>query len=151
DLKLRIPLYKEIFGTEMSNKIGDMAWADILDTYDLVLSKKNPLIPSIKRNSDGNIIDYSKEAENNWGMFDINRLIRENPNALKKLHIMLNCESSDEFGLTSASERLHETLLELNINHEYEIYSDPKVALSPHIMGIGSKIMNAILFCLKYF
>jgi len=151
DWKLRIPLYEEIFGTEMSKKIGDVAWADILDTYDLVLSKNTPLISSIKRDSDGNIIDYSKKAENNWRKFDINRLIREKPDALKKLHILFNCESTDEFGLTSASERLHETLLELNIDHEYEIYSDPKVALSPHIMGIGSKIMDGIRFCLKYF
>ena len=151
DWKLRIPLYKEIFGTEMSNKIGDMAWADILDTFDLVMSKNDPLIPSIKRDNDGNIIDYNKEAASNWRKFDINNLIRQNSDALKELHILFNCESTDEFGLTGASERLHETLSELNIQHEYEIYSEPKAALSPHIMGIGSKIMDGIHFCLKYF
>ncbi|MFX0141981.1 MAG: alpha/beta hydrolase-fold protein [Candidatus Hodarchaeota archaeon] len=149
--KLRIPFYEEIFGTEMGNKIGDMAWADILDTQDLILSKKTPLIPSIKRDIDGNIMDYSREAESNWRKFDIIKLIREKPDALKKLYILFNCESTDEFGLTGDSVRLHETLLELNIDHEYEIYSDPKVALSPHIFGIGSKIMDGMRFCLKYF
>jgi len=122
-----------------------------LDTYDLILSKSNPLLTSIKRDNDGNIIDYSKEAESNWRKFDIIKLIREKPEALKKLHILFNCESTDEFGLTGDSKRLHETLLELNIDHEYEIYSDPKVALSPHIFGIGSKIVDGIRFCLKYF
>ncbi|MFX0000916.1 MAG: alpha/beta hydrolase, partial [Candidatus Hermodarchaeota archaeon] len=151
DWKLRIPLYEEIFGTEMGNKIGDMAWADILDTHDLVLSKNNPLIPSIKRDNDGNVIDYNKEAEINWSKFDINKLIREKPDNLRGLNILFNCESIDEFGLTRASERLHETLLELNIEHEYEIYSEPKVVLSPHIFGIGSKILDGIRYCLKYF
>jgi enterochelin esterase-like enzyme len=149
--KLRIPFYEEIFDREMSDKIGDNLWADILDTYDLILSKSIPLIPSIKRDTNGNIIDYSKEAEKNWRKFDINDLIREKPDALKDLHILFNCERSDDFGLTSASERLHETLLELNIDHEYEIYSEPKAALSPHIFGIGSKILEGIRFCLQYF
>ena len=151
DWKLRIPLYEEIFGTEMSNKIGDVVWADILDTSDLILSKSTPLIPSIKRDTDGNIIGYNKEAEGNWKKFDINNLIREKPDALKKVHVLFNCESTDEFGLTGDSERLHETLSELNIQHEYEIYSEPKAVLSPHIMGIGSKTLSAIRYCLKYF
>jgi len=135
----------------MGNKIGDMAWADILDTFDLVFSKSTPLIPSIKRDHDGNIINYSTEAECNWRKFDINKLIREKPDVLKKLHILFNCEDTDEFGLTGASERLHETLLELSIDHECEIYSEPKAALSPHIFGIGSKILSGIRFILKNF
>ncbi|MFX0138736.1 MAG: alpha/beta hydrolase [Candidatus Hodarchaeota archaeon] len=149
--KLRIPLYEEIFDKETSNKMGDLLWADIMDTYDLILSKNTPLIPSIKRDTNGNVINYNKEAESNWRKFDIINLIREKPEALKKLHILFNCESSDEFGLTGDSKHLHETLVQLNIDHEYEIYSDPKVALSPHIFGIGSKIMDGIRFCLKHF
>ncbi|MFX0135909.1 MAG: alpha/beta hydrolase [Candidatus Hodarchaeota archaeon] len=151
DWKLRIPLYEAIFGTKIGNEIGDMAWADIIDTYDLVMSKNNPLIPSIKRDNNGNIIDYSKVAENNWRKFDINNLVREKSDSLKGLNILFNCEIDDEFGLTSVTERLHETLSELNIQHEYEIYSEPKAALSPHIMGIGSKILDGIRFCLKHF
>ena len=151
DWKLRIPLYEAIFGTKISNEIGDMVWADIIDTYDLVMSKNNPLIASIKRDNNGNIIDYSKEAENNWKKFDINNLVKEKSDSLKGLNILFNCESNDEFGLTSVTERLHDTLSELNIQHEYEIYSEPKAALSPHIMGIGSKIIDGIRFCLKYF
>ncbi|UCC20824.1 MAG: hypothetical protein JSV62_05970 [Promethearchaeota archaeon] len=151
DWKLRIPLYEEIFGTKMSNKIGDMAWADILDTYDLILSRDCPLIPSIKRDNNGKIVDYSKEAENKWIKFDVNEIIRKNPDILKGLNILLNCEINDEFGLTDVTEQLHETLLELDIDHDYEIYSEPKAALSPHIFGIASKISTGIRFCLKYF
>ncbi|MFX1418199.1 MAG: hypothetical protein ACFE9N_04675, partial [Promethearchaeota archaeon] len=82
---------------------------------------------------------------------DLNKLIREKPDAFKEHHLLLNCEITDEFGLKDASEQLHKTLLDLNINHDYEIYSEPKAALSPHILGIGSKILTGIRFCLKYF
>jgi hypothetical protein len=149
--KLRIPLYEVIFGTKMSNEIGDIAWADIMDTYDLIMSKNNPLIPSIKWDIEGNLIEYNKEAEKNWKKFDIIDLIKEKHKALNEIKISFNCEATDEFGLTNVSERLHETLSELNIQHEFEIYSEPKAALSPHILGIGSKIMSGIQFCLNHF
>jgi pimeloyl-ACP methyl ester carboxylesterase len=149
--KLRVPIYKEIFGIKMCEQLGDMSMEDILDSYDLIASKDNPLLPSIKRDESGNIIKYNTEALRNWQKYDLNNIIRENPKALKQVHLLLNCERTDEFGLADGTMKIHETLLEFGIDHQFELYSDPTVVLTPHILGIGYKILPGIRFCLEYF
>lgn len=149
--KLRVPIYEEIFGTKMSDQIGDSAWRDIIDTIDLVFSDDNRLLPTIKRDESGNVIDYNEEILSKWEKFDINYLIKENPDAFKQVQLMLSCADNDEFGLADGAEKIHGTLLDIGIDHQYELYSDPEVALTPHILGIGYHILPAIHFCTKKF
>ena len=149
--KLRIPIYEEIFGAKMNEKLGDSTWDDILDTCDIIFSIDNRLLPSIKKDEKGNIVELDEEALNNWEKHDINNVIRENPEALKQVHLLLNCESSDEFGLADGTKKIHETLLEFGIEHQFDLYSDPKTALTPHMLGIGYHILPGIRFCFQYF
>ena len=82
--------------------------------------------------------------------YDLNQVIKEKPVALNELRLLLNCEQTDEFGLAEVAKKLHETLNEHNINHDYDLYSDPKAALTPHILGIGYSILPGIRYCIKY-
>ncbi len=126
-VKLRVPLIERIFGEKLSIKIGDSTMDDILDTIDLIM-------PGDSR------INY-----------DMNKLIRENPDSFKKVHLSLSCDLDDEFKLAEGVVRLHDTLSELNIPHEYDLSRDPKAALTPHGLGIGYRVIPGMKFCLKYF
>ncbi|MBY8992093.1 MAG: hypothetical protein KGD58_15215 [Candidatus Lokiarchaeota archaeon] len=150
DLKVRIPLYTQILGEELANQIADSAWKDIIDSYDLVFSNENRLIPTVKRNQEGKITDYNKEARDNWRNHNLISVIEKKPDALKQLNLQLNCEATDEFGLAEDAQLIHNKLIELEINHDYELYSDPKAALTPHILGIGYHIILGIKYCLKF-
>ena len=149
--KLRVPIYEEIFGAKFSAEIGDSAWKDIIDTIDLVFSDDNRLLPTIKRDGNGNIIDYNEEILSKWEKFDINYLIKEHQDAFKQVYLLLNCADNDEFGLAEGSEKIHETLKKYGVEHQFELYSDPKVALTPHILGIGYHILPGIRFCINKF
>jgi pimeloyl-ACP methyl ester carboxylesterase len=148
--KLKIPIYTEIFGDKMSTEIGDYAWGDIIDTYDLIFSNDNRLLPSIKKNKEGKIIDYNKEAYQNWHNYELINLLEKHPNSLKDLHLQINCHNLDEFGLTRVTEEIHRKLQLLKIDHDYELYSDEAALLTPHILGIGYRILPGIEHCLKY-
>jgi len=130
--------------------MGDLSMDDILDTCDLIFSNDNRLLPSIERDESGNITDLNEKANANWKKFDINNIIRDHPDAFKKVHLLLNCEKNDEFGIANGTKKIHETLIELEINHHFELYSDPKAALTPHVLGIGYHELPAIRFCLQY-
>nr|MDO8082989.1 alpha/beta hydrolase-fold protein [Candidatus Freyarchaeota archaeon] len=149
--KLVTPIFEKLLGREIAEQLGNSSWNDILDTYDIIFSKNNPLIPSIKRDKKGKIVDLNKKAASNWQKYDLNKMIRENPDTLKKVHLLLNCESTDEYGLTGETEKIHETLKKLKIDHQFEIYSDPKAVLSPHILGIAYHIVPGIKFCIQHF
>ena len=149
--KLRIPIYGEIFGEKMNAEIGDSAWKDILDTIDLIFSDDNRLLPTIKRDEHGNVIEYNEEILSKWEKFDINYLIKEKPDAFKQVHLLLNCADNDEFGLAEGAKKIHETLMEYGIDHQFDLYSDPDVALTPHILGIGYHILQGIHFCTEKF
>ena len=149
--KLRIPIYEEIFGSKMSEEIGDSAWRDIIDTIDLIFSNDNRLLPSIKQDENGNVIEFNEEILSKWEKYDINYIIREKPDAFKQVHLLLNCAINDEFGLAEGVKKIHETLLEYGIEHQFDLYSDPEVVLTPHILGIGYRILPAIRFCIEKF
>ena len=134
----------------MSTEIGDYAWGDIIDTYDLIFSNDNRLLPSIKKNKEGKIIDYNKEAYQNWHNYELINLLEKHPNSLKDLHLQINCHNLDEFGLTRVTEEIHRKLQLLKIDHDYELYSDEAALLTPHILGIGYRILPGIEHCLKY-
>ena len=126
-VKLRVPLIERIFGEKLSIKIGDSTMDDILDTIELIMP--------------GN------SRENHT----INKLIQENPEAFKKVHLSLSCDLNDEFELADGVARIHDRLSELNIPHEYDLSRDPIVALTPHGLGIGYRMIPGMKFCLKYF
>ncbi|MFB0561379.1 MAG: alpha/beta hydrolase [Candidatus Lokiarchaeia archaeon] len=151
DLKLVVPIHEKVLGREWAEQYGVSLRDDILDTVDLVLSRDNPLIPSIVRDDTGKTIDYNKEAAKNWEKYDLNNMIRENPDALKEVHLLINSERNDEFGIAAITEKIHENLNELGIDHEFEIYSDPKAALTPHILGTAYQIIPGLKFCLQHF
>jgi S-formylglutathione hydrolase FrmB len=149
--KLRIPIYEEIFGAKMNEEIGDSAWRDIIDTMDLIFSNDNRFLPTVKRDENGNIIEYNEEILSKWENHDINTMIRKNPEALKQVQLLLNCERSDEFGLAEGAKQIHQNLIEAGIDHQFELYADPKAALTPHILGIGYHILPSIRFCIEKF
>ncbi len=149
--KLRVPIIEQIFGSKLDAKLGDSTMEDILDTCDLIFSNDNRLIPSLKKNENGEIIQMDQKARENWIKYDLNHVIQENPDSLKNVHLLLNCEQNDEFGLTGSTKKIHETLSGLGTSHEFEIYSDPKAALTPHGLGIGYHILPSIQFCLRHF
>ena len=86
-----------------------------------------------------------------WDNYDINRMATKYASNLKQVNLLMNCETSDEFGLAEATERIHATFKQLGIKHEYEIYSDPAAAaLSAHVMGIAYHVLPAMRFCLRH-
>ncbi|MFX0102319.1 MAG: alpha/beta hydrolase [Candidatus Hodarchaeota archaeon] len=149
--KLVIPFLEKILGGKWAARMGKTTWTDILDSVDLVFSGENRLLDSIKRNENGEIVDVNMESFKNWEAKDLKFVIKKHPDALKKVHLQLNCDINDEFGLTKPAKKIHRTLKRLGIEHEFEIYSDPKTVLSPHIVGIGYHILPGIQFCCKYF
>jgi len=151
DWELRIPLYEELLGEKMGRMVIDSSWRDILDTLDMVFSDENRLIPSIERDENGNIIDFNRDAYENWRKYDLNNIIKEHPDALDRIQLLINCEKNDEFMLAKGSRELHETLTELNIEHQFELYNDPKAVLSPHILGIKYHVLPGIKYCAKFF
>lgn len=151
DWELRIPIYEEILGEKMGRKVINSSWRDILDTLDLIFSDENRLIPSIERGEDGKIIDFNHDAYENWQQYDLNDIMKKHPEALKTIDLLINCEKNDEFLLAEGSKQLHETLNELNIEHSFEIYNDPKAELSPHILGIKYHVLPGMRFCTSHF
>jgi hypothetical protein len=43
---------------------------------------------------------------------------------LKTVSLLMNCESSDEFGLAGETQKLHDTFRQLGVPHEHEIYDE---------------------------
>ncbi len=149
DWTLMISLYKNLVGEKIAKRLGEKMWEDILDTCDLIFSNDNRLIPSIKKDEKGKIIEMNQEALSNWLNHDINNLIKKRPDALKKVHLLMNCDERDEYGCAIAIKEIHETLEKYHIDCQYEIYREPRAELSPHILGIAYHIIPAIQFCLE--
>ncbi|MHA2129963.1 MAG: alpha/beta hydrolase [Promethearchaeota archaeon] len=145
-----VPLLARIVGKDTARKMGKSFLMDVFDTIDIMFSKENPFWPTVHLDKDRNIIDYNKEAFKNWEKINIINLINEKPDSLKQIHIYLTCSDYDEHGFHITTNKIHSTLLKYKIKHRYEVYTDPKIALSPHIFGIASKILPAIQFCLQH-
>ena len=151
DWKLIIPMMEKMTDRATAEKSGAQFYDDILDTQDIVFSREKPLIPSVVRDGSGSAVSWDKDAAAIWDEYDINRLAAKYTGNLKQVALMMNCESSDEFGLAGATERIHTTFKQLGIKHEYEIYSDPAAAaLSAHVMGIVYHMLPAMRFCLGH-
>ncbi len=150
DWKMIIPIYKLVYGKKKAEELGIKDIGDILDTTDLILSNGNRLIPSIKRNSDGFIIDMDESAKKKWMKYDILEMVKNSPNPFQNIKLLVNCEKEDEFGFSVQIKKLQKLLIEMEIEHEVDIYFD-KLAekLSPHQLGIGFQLFPGILYCLK--
>nr|MDO8063017.1 alpha/beta hydrolase-fold protein [Candidatus Freyrarchaeum guaymaensis] len=150
DWKLVIPIYEKVIGRELAEKLGALTWDDILDTLDLVFTGRK-LLSSIERDEEGKIVGFNERALGEWRKNDLNTLIKDKPDALRDVHVALSCEARDEFGLTKVAEELHETLMEQEVEHQFEIYSDAKASLSPHMLGIAYNIIPAVKLCSQLF
>ena len=81
----------------------------------------------------------------------VSNLIREYPKAFKDISFKFNCEREDEYQLVKQGQKFHETLENLHIEHEWEIYTDKYAEkYSPHQIGIGKHLLEGIQFCLQY-
>ncbi len=148
--QLHIPFMEKLLGKEIADKSDSGAWADILDTVDLVYSPGRRLLPTIRKDDNGRVLGYDREAAQRWEEHDINILLARNPGVFKNIPLQVNCSRDDEFSLAGEAAKLHLTLQQLRINHEFDFYSDPAAALSPHILGIAYRVLPAIRFCLPY-
>ncbi len=149
--KMVTPINEVLYGKEEAVELGKTALVDITDTFDLITSKDNPIIPSIKRDDEGNIIHLDEKASRNWQKYDIDSIIKKNPESFKNVRLLLNCHRKDEYGFANETKKLHETLENLGIEHEFEIYKDYRAKLAPHMLGIAYKILPAIQFCIQCF
>ena len=146
--KVISPLNELMFGNEEAINAGKTAVADICDTFDLITSKDNPIT---KFDNNGNIGEINEEGLKNWEKFDLNNVMKENPDSFKKINLLFNCHINDQFGFADESKKLHETLINLGIDHQFEIYDDPRATLEPHTLGTGYHILPALKFCNQFF
>lgn len=150
DWKMVIPLQERLLGRAEAEKGGGELFSDVFDTLDIVYSKDSPLIPTLVRDDNGKTVSMDRGAADVWKAHDINGLAEKYANNLQTVPLVMNCESTDEFGLMSETKKLHDTFNRLGIHHEYEIYDDENARkFSPHIFGIAYHIIPAFKFILK--
>jgi len=136
---------------ELPPELSGLKDVKLFDNMELLSVWRNNLKGIKWTDENGNIIDYNDDILSKWEQYDINYIIKQKPDAFKQVHLLLNCAINDEFGLTDGVKKIHETLLEHGIEHQFEIYSDPKVELTPHMLGIGYHILPGIRFCIEKF
>lgn len=149
DWKMIIPMQERLLGRTEAEKVGDQLFGDILDTQDIVFSRDRPLMPTVGRDGSGKAVSMDRDAADAWKVHDINILAEKRAGNLKTVSLLMNCESSDEFGLAGETEKLHATFQRLGIPHEYEIYDEAQAkTFSPHIFGIAYHLIPAFKFVL---
>ncbi len=150
--KLRIPIYNALFGPDVTAKHGDSIWGDIMDTLDLIWCKERTLLASIKRDDEGRVVSFSKEAGEHIRQGCLTHILEKldtsDPQGSGLPFIYLSCAQDDEFGLAPGAEKLHQLLDKLGIMHNFDFYDDPKAKLSPHILGIAYQVIPSLQYCL---
>lgn len=149
--KLVVPIIAKLLGNRLAQKFGDSMFHDILETQDLIYSGNRPLIPTLKFDKTNKLVDFDKEAFENWKHFDLNRIFRTYISSKKHQEIWMSCDSSDEYGLYPVVEQMRKTLEELSWTPRFEGGHDPRTELSPHIFGIAFQLMPALKFCTAKF
>ena len=151
DVKLLVPLNRLFMGEKKARERGRQDVEDILDTSDLVFSRDRPLLPTLRRDASGRVVEMDEAARRAWETSDLCLLARASPAAFRGTRVLVNCEESDEFGFAGPCRRFHGTLESLGIAHELEIYRDPEAArYSAHTLGIARHILPGIRFCLEH-
>jgi len=148
--KLRVPMLHNLLGEEAAAETGDIAYNDILDTMDLVYSNDRRLLPTIKFSPDGKVVECDRVALANWEKRDLNNIIKSATSPFKDIKLKIDCDRNDEFGLAAEAAKIHTSLRERGVPHEFEIYYDPEAAPSPHQLGIAYRTPAAIKFCLSH-
>jgi hypothetical protein len=111
----------------------------------MVYSRDEPLTPTLRKDGDGAVVEYHAAAWERWARWDLSRLIREHPDALRESELLINCHARDEFGFAEPARRVHRALEAVGIPHTFEIYADLLSAvISPHMVGIGRNIAPAL-------
>ncbi|MEE8591260.1 MAG: alpha/beta hydrolase-fold protein [Spirochaetia bacterium] len=150
DVGLVAPFNRILFNNAKAEEMGRLELEDILDTCDLVYSDDRRLVPTLKRNEKGRVVEMDSSARNNWARSDLGPLAESHPEAFQGVRLLLNCEESDEFGFARPCRRFHALLQRQGIDHAFEIYSDPEAArISPHSLGIAWHILSGLRFCLR--
>ena len=150
DLRLVVPFTRILFSDAKAEEIGRLELEDILDTCDLVHSNDRRLVPTLKRDEKGRVIEMDSSARENWARPGLPSLVESHPEAFQGVRLLFNCEESDEFGFAGPCRRFHALLQRRGIDHAFEIYSDPKAArISPHSLGIRWHILPGLRFCLQ--
>ena len=152
EIKFILPIYARIFGKKKAEKLGSEDLWEIMDTVDLICCDDNRLIPSIKRNSNGSIIEMNEFSKKKWMENDIIEMVKNATNPFQNIKLMVNCEVADEFGLSTQIKKFQKVLFEMGIEKDVDIdiYLDKhSEKLSPHEVGIGSHLFPGILYCLK--
>jgi enterochelin esterase-like enzyme len=147
--RLVSPFNKRLYGQAKAEEIGRRELADILDTYDTIFSNDRPLLPTVKRDKEGRAVEMDEIARHNWARSDLGDLLDRHHGAFEQVRLMFNCERTDEFGFPEPCRRFHQQLEKRGIDHSFRIYSDPRAQrISPHVMGIAWRILEAIRFCI---
>jgi pimeloyl-ACP methyl ester carboxylesterase len=149
DVKLIVPFARLLFSEARAKRMGREQLEDILDTCDLVFSDNRRLLPTVKRNEGGLAVDMEDRARKNWARSDLGYLLDCHPQAFRDVRLKFNCARLDEFGFAGPCGRFHAQLVRREIEHEFEIYSDPRAErVSPHMLGIAWHILPGLHFCL---
>ncbi len=150
DVRFVVPFNRILFGQIKAEEMGRKELWDILDTCDLVFSHNRPLLPTIRRDEEGRAVRMDDQARENWAHSGLGYLLDHHPRAFRDTRLQFNCARTDEFGFAGPCSRFHAQLQDRGIEHDFEIYSEPKAErISPHILGIAWHILPALLFCLR--
>jgi pimeloyl-ACP methyl ester carboxylesterase len=116
------PYRRLLAGQRSAAEEGRQTIEDILDSCDMVYSRDRPLLPSLRHDNEGQLIDYDEETWERWEQWDLARMIRNRPAALD----------------------------ELGIAHDFEIYNDRLSGVtSPHMVGIAGRIGPALHWAVR--
>ncbi len=152
DHRMIVPFNKMLFGKKKAACMGDAELVDTLDTIDSIFSSNARLIVE---NDDPTIRQIHRELAvsiKNWNSANLFLHIKNNPQAFRDINLLFNCERTDEYNISPQVEELHKILRELGISHQYEIYQNAYAAkISPHQIGILSKIIGGLEFCTAHF
>ena len=150
NVRFVVPLKRILFGDAKAEKMGREEIGDILDTCDLVFSNDYPLLPTIRRDEEGRVVQMDDQARQNWARSDLGYLLDHNPRAFRDIRLQFNCARTDEFGFAQPCRRFHAQLNSRGIEHSFEIYSEQKAEhISSHILGIAWNVLPALSFCLR--
>ena len=152
EMKRIIPLFQLAFGKRKAEYFGKKDVEDVLDTADLIISDKNRLIPSIKRDIDDKIIQMDESIKKKWLEYEIIEIIKNTPQPFCNIKVLINCEIKDEYGFSAQIKKLQDFLATLEIEQDVEIdnyYNKIAEKFSPHILGIGFHLFPGIIYCLE--
>ena len=149
EARLVVPFNRILFSDAKAEERGRLELEDILDTCDLVHSDDRRLVPTLKRDDTGRVVEMDSSARDNWVRPGLPSRVESHPEAFQGVRLLFNCEESDEFGFAGPCRRFHALLQRQGIDHAFEIYSNPEAArISPHSLGIAWHILSGLRFCL---